>query len=145
MSYHTWHIYGYGIKTSDITDLTVEKLRNFIHLAPLYKNAIKQRIKERSYTDLALKEYIETDENESYGLAGVIKEVIFECEGIDLTACDDFDGNEYLLYEPIYPWYMNETDKTLTPENLSHIFKKYLRYLTDKEIEIAYYTVANGG
>ena len=145
MGYHTWHIYGYGIKTSDITDLTAKRLKNFISLAPLFKNAIKQRIKKQNVTNSPLNEYIETDENNSYGLASVIKEIIFECEGIDLTACNGFDDSEYLLYEPVYPWQMNETDKTLTPENLSHIFKKYLRYLTDKEIKIDYYTVANGG
>ena len=145
MSYHTWHTYGYGIKTSDITDLTADKLKEFIHLAPHYENTFTEWFKNCDITEPTLEDYFEHDENESYGLAGVIKEVIFECEGIDLTACDDFDGNEYLLYEPIYPWYMNETDKTLTPENLSHIFKKYLRYLTDKEIKIDYYTVANGG
>lgn len=145
MSYQTWHIYGYGIKTSDITDLTVEKLKTFIHLAPNYETAFNEWLKNFGITEPTLEDYFDYDENDCYGLASVINEVIFECEGIDFTACDDFDGIQYLLYEPVYPWQMNETDKTLTRDDITNIFKKYLAYLTDKEIEIDYYGAANGG
>ncbi len=145
MSYHTWHIYGYGIKTSDINDLTVEKLQALIHLAPHYENTFTEWLKNCDITEPTLEDYFEYDENECYGLAGIMKEVIFECEGIDFTACDDFDGFQYLLYEQSYPWHLNDIDKTLTPEKVSGIIKKYLTYLTDKEIEIGYFDPANGG
>ena len=145
MSYHTWHTYGYGIKTSDITDLTVDKLKAFIHLAPHYENTFVEWLENSNITEPTLEDYFGYDENDCYGLAGIMKEVIFECEGIDFTACDDFDGLQYLLYEPVYPWQMNDTDKTLSREKLSAIFRQYLAYLTEKEIAIEYYDPANGG
>lgn len=145
MSYHTWHIYGYGIKTSDITDLTVDKLKTFIHLAPNYETVFKEWLKNCDITEPTLEDYLECDENECYGLAGIMREVILECEDIDFTACDDFDGIQYLLYEPIYPWQITAKNENLTSDKLSDIIKKYLKYLTDEEIDIDYYGAANGG
>ena len=145
MSYHTWSIDGYGIRTSDVTDLTVERLKAFIHLAPEYEKEFLEWLKDCDISYPTLEDYLGYDENDCYGLASIMSEVIYECEGINFTSCDDFDGLQYLLYEPIYPWQINKIDKTLSPEKLSETIKKYLSYLTDEEIEIVYMRAENGG
>lgn len=145
MSYHTWHTYGYGIRTSDITGVTVEKLKNLIHLAPEYEKAIQSWLKDNDITEPTLDDLYEYDYYDSYGLAGIIKEVIYECEKIDFTACDDFDGLQYLLIEPIYPWQNQEYELLLSPQKIEEIIKKYIAYITDKDINVDYYEAANGG
>lgn len=34
MSYISWHNYGYGICTDDITERSIERLKNLLALAP---------------------------------------------------------------------------------------------------------------
>ena len=40
---------------------------------------------------------------------------------------------------------MTDTDKTLTKEDVENMFKKYVKILTDEDINIDYYSVENGG
>ena len=40
---------------------------------------------------------------------------------------------------------MTDADKTLTEEDVENIFKKYVKILTDEDINIKYYSVENGG
>ena len=64
---------------------------------------------------------------------------------IEFTACNDFDGRIYLLYEPSYPWDMPDRDMSLKEQDIIKILAKYLRFLTDENIPVDYHSPENGG
>lgn len=146
MSYQTWHIYGYGICVSDIDCDSVEKLQALIHMAPKFEKAVNEWLSSNEIESPSWEDYMEYDEDYCLGLATFLKEVILECEGIELTACDDFDGYKYLLLEPAYPWSIDEQYlKEITKERIEEIYGRYVSILTDQEILVDYYSPENGG
>ena len=100
MSFYTWHTYGYGICVSDIDCESIEKLKKLLHQAPGVEKAVKDWLKNCNMENPDWDDYMEYDEDYNLGLATFLKEVILECEGIELTACSDLNDNLYLLYEP---------------------------------------------
>lgn len=76
-------------------------------------------------------------------LASILQEVIKELEGIELTACEDWNRGVYLVYEPDYPWNVKNRPKeqNLTEEDLVAIFAKYLAVVTDSELDVDYQEV----
>lgn len=159
MSYKTWHEYGYGIVVDDVREsadqnFTVEKLLNFIHCAPkLEERYLKwlhanydSEVTDELYEDIGVNELLEYEGDCCYcGLAPIMREVILENEGIDLYVCDDFDGVQYLLYLPSYPWFIKDAEKNLAEEDITEIFRKYVSMLTDKPVNIDYLECQNGG
>ena len=98
----TFHIYGFGVELSQLGDVSLDKLEQLIDMAPIFKSKILKWFKEEKIDKPTLENYFEFDE-ENLGLSTLLKEVIFELEGIDLTACEDLNNRQYLLYEPKYP------------------------------------------
>lgn len=145
MSFQTWHTYGYGVCVDDISGFTVEKLQKLLSLAPKYEANINEWLQKNEIDNPILEDYYEYDEDWCLGLATLLKEVILEADGIDLTACNDFDDNRYLIYEPTYPWGRSERDKAMTRERLDEIFTRYIAILTDEIPQIDYQSVENGG
>lgn len=145
MSFYTWHTYGYGICVSDIVCESVEKLSELFHRAPGLEKAVNDWLKDCNIENPTWDDYMEYDEDFNLGLATFLKEVILECEGIELTACDDFDGNQYLIYEPSYPWHLPEEQISLTEERIKEIILKYVPILTEQQIEVGYHSPENGG
>ena len=70
---------------------------------------------------------------------------IFEAEGIELTACENYDGDEYLLYCPDYPWNQAKHKQLGSEEDVVQLFQKYVPILTDEPITVEYRSVENGG
>ena len=68
-----------------------------------------------------------------------------ETEGVELTACYDFEDKDYLIYEPIYPWGLTEIDKTMTKEKIEIILQKHLSIITDNIPMCDYQEAENGG
>lgn len=145
MSFQTYHIYGYGVKVDEIKGVTVDKLQKLLSLAPKYEEEVNDWLKDCDIDSPTLEDYYEYDQDYCLGLATILSEVILEVEGIYLTPCEDFDGNQYLLYEPRYPWTSTEKDKIMTTEKLNEIFTKYVSVLTDEMPLIDGYSVENGG
>ncbi len=145
MSFYTWHTYGYGICVSDITCDSVEKLNELFHKAPGLEKAVSDWLKDCDIKEPTWEDYMEYDEDFNLGLATFLKEVILECEGIELTACNDFNGGLYLLYEPSYPWRLQKEQLNLTEERIKEIILKYVPILTEQQIEVGYYGPENGG
>lgn len=142
MSFQTWHTYGYGVYVDDIGGVTVNKLKKLLSLAPKYEADINEWLKDCEIDNPTIEDYYEYDQDWYLGLATILKEVILEAEDIDLTACNDFDDNRYLLYEPTYPW---GRAKEVTKEQIDEIFTKYISILTDEVPQIDYQSVENGG
>lgn len=148
MSYSTWHNYGYGVCADDIGEATVEKLCFLVHVAPQLERKVQSYFRELDILEPTADDFFTAIEDEDfgcYGLATLIRLVIQETEGIILTVCNDFNDRKYLIYEPSYPWNMGKNDMQLTKEKLDTIYRKYIRILTDREINIDYQSVENGG
>ena len=106
------------------------------YLDEVYPNGYKDE-------DLTLDDFneLEGDYCEK-GVAYVLNQII---DDIPIEFAYDYYGVQYILYTPTYPWSMTDTDKTLTKEDVENMFKKYVKILTDKDINIDYYSVENGG
>ena len=144
MSYKSWHIYGYGICVSDITEQSVERLETLLSMAPAYQKDIHKWLDEREVSNPEFEDYMEFDQDFGLGLASILKEVILEAEGVELEACNSYDGMNYLLYGPDYSWHPNKGKRLMTEKDAEEIFRKYISVLTDETIEIDYQSVENG-
>ena len=145
MSNTTWHTYGYGICVSHIKEQSVERLEKLLSMAPEYQKDLHTWLEDCEITEPTFEDYLEFDQDYNLGLATILKEVIREAEGIELEACDDFSGNDYLLYSAGYPWYFNKVKALPTEEAAEELFCKYISVLTDEPIIIEYQGVENGG
>ena len=146
MSYHTWHVYGYGICVDDIIrNTTVDRIGRLLALSPTYNEKMQEYLKECDIENPTVDDYNEYDEGCLKGIATILQEVIEEVEDIPLCAARDYDDCEYLVFEPMYPWAENEKVRELTEEKLKQIFEKYVSILTDQPIEIGFQEIENGG
>ena len=153
MSFVTWHFYGYGIKVDEIGEIgeiSKERLKSLIDLAPIFKEQLQEQLEKMQVTDPGLEDYCDAMQNAELdfgflGLASILKYVMEEVEGLKFVACDNFDNEHFLIFTPQYPWRMTEREQQVTEESLNDIFTKYVGVLTDKEIDIDYQSVENGG
>ena len=145
MSYTTWHNYGFGICVDDVDTQDVARLEGMLKHAPDLEQEIHNWLKESSISEPTWADYMEFDQDFRLGLATILQYVIKEAEGICLTACDNFDGNAYLLYQPDYPWNMSEKERNLTEQDIASLFQHYVGMLTDKPVDVDYQEVENGG
>lgn len=145
MSYITWHYYGFGICTDAIQTKDVERLQALLAKAPELEKEIQKWLTECGIEDPVWDGYMEYDQDYSLGLATIMKEVILEAEGIEMTACDSYDAGRFLIYEPRYPWKMKPLEMQLTEDKLKALFSRYVSILTDTPIEVDYQALANGG
>lgn len=155
MSYNTWHDYGYGICTDNLREeVSLDRLMKLVKTAPKLYERVQKYAKGNCRGEIAetcdlLIDFVENyGEIEYGGLAEILYEVIKECEGIELLVSEDFEGRNYLIYPPVYPWVLaglSDKEKNLTKESLSEIFSKYLAIVTDENIPIEYQSVENGG
>lgn len=150
MSFVTWHFYGYGIKVDEIGEISKERLKSLIDLAPVFKKRLQEQLDEMQIPDPELMDYCDAMQCANLdfaflGLASIMKYVMEEVEGLEFVACDNFDNEHFLIFTPQYPWRMTELEKQVTEESLNDLFTKYVSILTDKEIDIDYQSVENGG
>ena len=145
MSYTTWHNYGYGICVDDIKEQDVARLQELLNHAPEFHATIQRWLTEANITEPTWDDYMEFDQDYLLGLATLLQKVIEEAEGIQMTACNNFDGVAYLLYSPSYPWQLKNSERDLTEEQIVQLFGRYVRILTDIPIDVDYQSVENGG
>ena len=145
MSYHTWHNYGFGICTTALENADTSRIRALIHCAPAYEQKVEALLQAQGISDADTEDYLALHINSSYGIASIMADVIEEAEDLILTACDDYDSSNFLLYMPSYPWAMRANECTLTEERVRHIIEKYAAILSDEIMEIGYESVENGG
>lgn len=147
MSYNTWHDYGYGICTDDINIDSVDRIEELLSFAPKFQEEINRWFKEQKITVPTIQDYLDfADDNDGfYGIAFILREVIKEAECVELYSCDNFDGFNFLIYMPRYPWNMTDIDRCMTEEKLNEMLDKYVGILSDQFIDIDYQEVGNGG
>ena len=127
MSYVTWHNYGFGICVDDVDTQDVARLETMLKLTPELEQKIHNWLKESSINEPTWADYMEFDQD------------------ICLTACNNYDGKAYLLYQPDYPWNMLERERNLTEQDIVSLFQRYVGMLTDKPVNVDYQEVENGG
>lgn len=145
MSFVSWHNYGIGVCTDDIETEDVERLRALLAKAPKLEEKVRQWIASSGIKDPTWEDYMEYDQDYYLGLTTILKEVILEAEGIEMTACDNFDGKQFLIYPPKYPWKQNQLEMQLTENALAALFNRYISILTVDPIEVKTREVENGG
>lgn len=152
MSYETWSTYGYGICASDVQS-TEEKIIALLESYPKTRQYVQDMMREsfKSPSEFDLIEDLEGEYGES-GIAFVIFHAInelaetrFGCSNEFLTFATDFDGQQYVLYEPSYPWSLPEYAKSLTRDSIQSLFAAVCDQLTDESVFVDYLTVTNGG
>ena len=145
MSWQNWHTYGYGVKVSEIGYVSFRKVVDLVQSAPEYAVEFNKWLSEYDVDYPTVDDLEEFDEDYCLGLVTVLKEVILEVEKVELTACEDFDGEKYLLFEQTYPWRMSDFEKSLKEEDIQSLMVKYFSRITDEAITIDYYNPENGG
>lgn len=145
MSYRTWHHYGYGLCTTGLKIDSVERIEQLLACAPEFAKKVHEYLEWNDMSVPTVEDYLEYDDEYCLGIATILREVIYEATGIEFEAVDDFDGKDYLIYTPTYPWWMPEKDKELTQEKVAAIFVKYVSIVTDTDIVLDYQEIANGG
>ena len=145
MSYQTWHNYGFGISTELLEATDVSRIKALIHRAPSYEATVTNLFQDIGIIEPIADDYLELERNNSYGIASIMADVIEEAENLLLTACNNFDGTNYLLYMPSYPWGLRAHETSLTEERVREIIEKYAAILSDEPVEVGYESVENGG
>ncbi len=147
MSYSTWHIYGYGVETSEINkeEVTVERIEKLLSLAPEFQKGIHQYFEECEINEPEIDDYFDFDQDYHHEIAYLLKEVIEEDANIFLSTCDSCDGEIFLLYPPSYPWEMRGEERNLTEDKVKELLTKYLKIICDTIPEIDYCSCENGG
>lgn len=128
-------MYGYGV---DLEKLNIWKGQKIINYLP-------SDVKEDYESFLMDNDMVDNEEsfhdfvdhhfeiyNAGYeGISGLLAVMILEYEKIEL-----YHEDGYLLLCADYPWYMNEREKNLTCEEFVSILSKYVKLITDEELEI---------
>lgn len=99
MSFRTWHIYGYGVKISAFEKISVENVIKLVQSASRLAVPFNEWLAQCGNSALEVEDLLDFDDDFYLGLPTILKEVILEREGLELTACSDFEGSTYLLYE----------------------------------------------
>lgn len=151
MSYSTWHNYGYGI--SDFKTINWNKLESLVlEESSLFEKLI-DNFKENAdnYSDFI--EYLKDEETVSEVLEDtylnstpllILQKIIEAKHNIRLAVVDDFDCNCYLILCEGSPWNFNDTERSLTCEELSKILKQYCEAI-DGNFDFGHWSVGNGG
>ena len=145
MSWLNYHLYGFGVKISDLKSVSIVRVIALAQTAPEYAKRLNSWLDENGITNPTFEDLEDFDEGFRFGLATLLSEVIEEREGIYLMSCDDFDGNIYLLFRETYPWRLKKKERFLKEGDVKSLIVKYLSQITDEEITIDYYGPENGG
>ena len=145
MSYSTWHYYGFGVCVSKLKIDSTERVAALIGLTKHFRKDVQKYFDECEITEPTMDDYGELDQDYYNGMAYVLQKVINEKEHLGLSTCDDFDGNQYLMYLPDYPWFTPWRLRFISEKKVERIIRKYLLMLTDDEFEVEYLSAENGG
>lgn len=143
---------GYGVCRDDLNGIKARKVFELIKAAPNFEKEFPEFLKESEVVaeNITIDDLEEIEIESHYGchngIIAILREVIEEAEGIRLVIARNYDGVQYLLFCPVYPWtFLTEAEMGLTEEHMEEIFRKYIGVLTSEPFDIDYYSVKNGG
>ena len=150
MSYSTWEIHGFGVRVDDIKT-TPKRLLKLAACKPKLLKKVRDYLND-GYTEEYKEEALTMDDfndldGGSYcgrGVSYILYNVIPK-DKLNVIYCDDYNGYQYILYTPSFPWGLTEYERNLTEDTAREIFAKYIKILTDEPVTIGYYMAENGG
>lgn len=145
MSFITWHNYGYGIEIGKMKIESAERIAKLLEHAPILKKKIEEWLSECGIENPTVDDYLDFDQDYCLGSASLLRDIIYEAEGIEFLACDDFEGMRYLIYPPSYPWSLSEKEKKITENDVMRILCKYVSIVTDDPLVVDFQEAENGG
>lgn len=145
MSFSTWHNYGYGVCMAGLGYKSTKKMESLLEYAPKVKQNIQEWFNQCEISEPTMDDYFDYDQDEYLSVGAILRDVIAEAEGIELLACNDYDGHIYLLYPPVYPWHASENDLQMTEEKIEAVIRKYLSIIAEKDFDVEYLSAENGG
>lgn len=101
MSSSTWVNYGYGVCLRKLEFNSVERIQELLSHAPGFRNSIYETFRKCGIENPTLDDYLEADHDFDNGMAYLLQGVIEEAENFQLTACDDYEGDRYLIFQAI--------------------------------------------
>lgn len=138
MSSSTWVNYGYGVCLRKLEFNSVERIQELLSHAPGFRNSIYETFRKCGIENPTLDDYLEADQDFDNGMAYLLQGVIEEAENFQLTACDDYEGDRYLIFQAKYPWDMRFKDLFVTKKKIRKIISKYLSIVTDSEFSVGF-------
>lgn len=147
MSFRTYVIYGLGVCSDQAPQVTREGVEALLAMAPETAKYVRSHPEYSESDDhFANLDWYEADSCCVNGAFALLSDVLAEREHmIYFTLCDDFDGLQYILYEPCYPWEVSVRDMSMTPTSIREIFDKYTMVLYGMTLPVVYYECHNGG
>ena len=142
MSYHIYTIEGYGVRT---TNLPVPDTQQTINIATVCGKQLTQKIMGCIVDGKINFDEYEGGYNCMCGLTAFLADVIYDLYNVQLTPCEDFNSEKFLLYEPSYPWTMNASDAHLTPHLIDKYITNTIEMYTNQKLDLGYFSVENGG
>lgn len=152
MSYQVWSTDGYGFCVDDI-HTTPQKV---MALAATNAETLKyvceyldEHMEEEhcianwETDDLQMSDF--DDLCDDCGCARGISYILSDVIKYPVTVADNFEGEQFILIEPYYPWSMPDELKGVTEEDVKAEFQRCISMLTDEDIYIYYQSVPNGG
>ena len=145
MSSATWVSYGYGVCLKGLEFNSVERLEKMLSYAPKFRKEIHEWFAGCEITNPTLDDYFDFDQDYYKGMAFLLKNVIEEAEHIDMTDCNDLNGNKYVIFQPLYPWEMRWRHRRVSKRKIEKVIRKYLSMVTDSEFDICFEEAENCG
>lgn len=133
-------MYGYGVDLEKVNAWKSQEIINYLpsEVKEDYESFLMDNDmadNEESFHDFV--NYHFGIYNAGYeGISGLLAVMISEYEKLEL-----YHDDGYLLLCADYPWYMSEREKNLTHEEFISILSKYVKLITDEELEIQTYFI----
>ena len=145
MSSATWVNYGYGVSLKGLEFNSVERLEKMLSYAPKFRKEIHEWFACCEIENPTLDDYFDFDQDYYNGMAFLLKKVIEEAEHIDMTDCNDLNGNKYVIFQPLYPWEMRWRHRRVSKRKINKFIRKYLSMVTDSEFDVCFEEAENCG
>lgn len=148
MSYQVWSTDGYGFCVDHI-HTTPQKVMDLAATNAETLKYVREYLDEHmGVTDWKVDDLQMSDFNDLYddsGCARGISCILSDVIKYPVTVVDSFEGEQYILLEPHYPWFAPDELKGVTEEEVKAEFQRCISMLTDEDIFIYYQSVPNGG
>ena len=145
MSSATWVNYGIGVCTSDLQIKSLAAVKELVALSPRLEKEIADYFMDCEIDMPEIDDYLEYDQDCCNGIAYLLRQVMIDAEDLKFTACDDYDGRRYIMYQPSFPWDMSDEEKSLSKDTVAGIITKYVSVITDDHFDIVDISAENYG
>lgn len=152
MSYQVWSTDGYGfcvdhIHTSPrrVMALAATNAETLKYVHKYLDDYMEEEhcISNWEVDDLQMSDF--NDLCDDCGCARGVAYILSDVIKYPVIIVDNFEGEQYILLCPEFPWYMPKEMQGVTEKDIRDEFQRCISVLTDEDIYIDYQSVPNGG